>query len=556
LSESIYAINGATGVGPTPKVAAGDAVTYRIQYTLPTSNIDNFVLSSFLPLPVFDATTVTSFDNVTGGSTPAIGHAQFGPADTFHALSGIVPTLASSGSANSLNFNYGTYHDPGQDQTTVDILYTVAVSSQPFADGLFLTNQAHETEGSTNAGSATANALVPIQLTEPVLAITKGAVAVDNPHATVSSNPYGFNAPGSTGYRASGTIDSNELGTSPINGTVTGIDAGDRVTFALVVQNTGTGLNGAFDVTLKDALPSGFIIPASGLNLSVTDGTGAPLSVSNVGGGTGLFDQGIVVENPTAGLGTLAAANPTSGKNILVVTYDLQAADMITPYQTITNTASLTNYSASEGGPDFLATPSTTSTTATTAPVGLTKAITATSQTSTAGTNLAIGEIATYTVTMTLPEGVTPAATLVDTLPAGLAIVGVDSITPSSSQVTSSQGSWSTVLAGDVTVASNGSSATFNFGDVTNADRNNNVADTLTIVYRVVALNTSGNQQGTGLSNSAALTYTGGSATASAGATVVVPKLQVTETADKATVQAGEGRRRTERSPGSRLTRG
>ncbi len=540
LVTSIYAINGDTNVGSAPKIAAGDVVTYRLQYTLPTSNIDSYVVTSYAPLPVFDATTVTRFDDVTSSTAPAAGHAQFGPNDTFRALSGIVPTLATDGTANDLTFTYGNYHDPNQRQTVTDILYSVTASSEPFADGLFLTTQANETEGSTNNGSASANALVQIKLTEPVLAITKGVVATDNSHSTVTANPYGFSAPGSSGYRGTGTIHSNQLDSNPITGTITNFDAGDRVTFAVVVQNTGTGLNGAYDVTLKDILPSGFVIPSGGLNLSVTDGTGATLSVSNVGGGSGLFDQGILIKNSNAALGTLAAYNATSGKNILVLTYDLQAADSVTPNNTITNTASLTNYSATEGGPDFLTSPATATASATTAPVGLVKAITATSQAGTTGSNLAIGEIATYTVTLTLPEGITPGATLVDTLPSGLAIVAVDSITPSSSAVTSSEGSWSSVLANHVTVASNGSSATFNLGDINDTDRDNSTTETLTIVYRVVALNTAGNQQGTTLTNGAALTYTGGSAAAAAAATVVVPKLTLTASANKAVVQAGD----------------
>ena len=205
---------------------------------------------------------MTTFDDVTSATAPAAGHAQFGPADTYRALSGIVPTMTSNGTSNALDFHYGTYHDPGQDTTTVDLLYTVTAGGQPFADGLFLTDQANESEGSTNDGSSTANALSQVQLTEPVLTITKGIVSFDDTHAVVTPNPYGFSAPGSAGYRGSGTINSNALTSSPIIGTVTSFDAGNLVTFAVVVQNTGSGLNGAFDVTLKDTLPAGFVVPA------------------------------------------------------------------------------------------------------------------------------------------------------------------------------------------------------------------------------------------------------------------------------------------------------
>ena len=143
-------------------------------------------------------------------------------------------------------------------------------------------------------------------------------------------------------------------------------------------------------------------------------------------------------------------------------------------------------------------------------------------------------------MTATLPEGVTPAAALMDTLPVGLAIVGIDSITPSSGALTSSLGSWSTVLANDVTIGSQGSSASFNLGDITNTDRNNSVTDTLTIQYRVVALNLASNTQGKTLTNAASFTYTGGSASAAATATVVTPLLKLTATADKSTGQAGD----------------
>jgi len=187
-------------------------------------------------------------------------------------------------------------------------------------------------------------------LTEPSLAITKGAVALDNPNAAVTANPYGFTAPGSSGARFSGTINSTRLASSPIKGSASKFDAGDRITFATVMENLGSGLNGAFNVRIKDLLPAGFVIPAGGINLSVTDGAGTPLAVTNFGGGTGLFDRGIEVVD-AGGTGSMAAYDPSSGKNVLVVTYDLQADAAVTPGESITNIASLTNYSASAGGP-------------------------------------------------------------------------------------------------------------------------------------------------------------------------------------------------------------
>ena len=118
-----------------------------------------------------------------------------------------------------------------------------------------------------------------------------------------------------------------------------------------------------------------------------------------------------------------------------------------------------------------------------------------------------------------------------NTLPAGLAIVSLDSVAASSTALTSSRGTWATVLSG-ATVGTNGSSATFNFGTVTNSDTDD-ATDTLTIQYEVVALNVSANTNQAVDNNSATFSFTGGSATASASATILTPHLKLTHTANK-----------------------
>ena len=133
-----------------------------------------------------------------------------------------------------------------------------------------------------------------VVLTEPVLDITKGVVATNNSHGTFSPSavgPVAFSAPGSANPRFAGTINSTNLAASPINSNLSGIDAADLVTFAIVIENTGTGLNGAFDIRVRDTLPAGFAIPTGGLNLSVTDGAGNALSYIDLGGG--LFGAGL-----------------------------------------------------------------------------------------------------------------------------------------------------------------------------------------------------------------------------------------------------------------------
>lgn len=353
LVKSVYKINGADPVSSPPQMAPGDLVTYRLRYDLILGDFEQLSFTDYLPLPVFDvndpddnnvAGPAWSFDN-TGALVPPPGQWKRGPADTQFARSGIVPTTSIDTAANFLRFAYGTFDDPANQAATIDLLFTVTVSDDPFADSLFLTNQVRESDQDTNGNATTRDALVQIQLTEPVLAITKGVVATDGTVATFSPatvGPVAFTAPGSGCPRFSGTISSTGLTATPINSNLTGIDAGDRVTFAIVVQNTGTGLRGAFDIRVKDTLPTGFAVPGGGLNLCVRGGTGAAISTTNVGGGTGLLDQGIELTDPgptATPAGALDPFNASSGRNIAIITFDLLAQTAVVPASTIQNTA-------------------------------------------------------------------------------------------------------------------------------------------------------------------------------------------------------------------------
>ena len=383
LTKSIYAINGITSFG-APRLGPGDTVTYRLRYTLPSSDMEPLTITDYLPLPVLVATEVTGpVQGVVSATVPAAGQAKFGPADTFFAFSGAVPAIATDAAANSVRFSYPAFDDPANQPRAIDLLFTVTASNQPFADGLFLTNQARSLEGSTNASDAIVDAIVQIQLNEPSLRVRKGAVTSSNAADVYSPTivgPVAFTAPGSGGKRWVGTISSSGLATAPINSNVSALDAGDLVTFAIVVENLGSGPEGAFDVTFRDTLPAGFVVPAdlAALNLSVTDGAGTALAFSDLGGG--LFGSGLQLVDPGAAQGALRVFDNSAGTNIAVITYDLQLASTITPNQALINTATLTNYAGTEGGPDFTSVDPSDPATVTTAAPSMTKVITATSQ--------------------------------------------------------------------------------------------------------------------------------------------------------------------------------
>ena len=181
---------------------------------------------------------------------------------------------------------------------------------------------------------------------------------------------------------------------------------------------------------------------------------------------------------------------------------------------------------------------------------GVTKIVLATNQAHTTGTSVAVGEVLTYEVTVAVPEAVSNGVSLVDTLDAGLAFVGFDSLVVSNpaAVTTSVAGGFPAVLAGAAVSNPNGadpvtagSRVTFAFGTVTNTDTNGTVAETITLTYRAVVLNTAANVRGQVRNNSAVWTAGSSSVTASApNVTIVEPTLGVTKTVTPLTGDAGD----------------
>jgi LPXTG-site transpeptidase (sortase) family protein len=541
LQKSIYAVNGSTSFTTPVHIKPGDTLTYRLRYTLPTSDFEALTLVDFLPLPVFSASEVATFDDTISAAAPPAGTYKFGPTETFRTLAGNsvacpppaaanadgTPCVVIDTDSNSLTFNYGNYDDPGNTSTVIDLLFTVTVSNDPFADGLFLTNQAHAREGTTNAGDQNLDQIVQIVLDEPLLTTTKGVIATSNSAQVFSPSPAGpvtFNDPG-TGAPAGGsprwstTINSTNIGSIPINSNVAGVDAGDLVTFAIVVQNQGHSANGAFDVTLTDTLPAGYVIPAGGLNLRISHGDGASVPFTGLGGGPDatantqddIFGTGLQVNDPGTGVGACQVHDATNGLDLLIVTYDLQLDPTVTPNQGIINTSALTHYSNEEGGPNFLPDdgPLTDTATSTIAKPVLDKVFVSTEFNTATNSNsqAVIGELATYQFTLTVPEGAMPSASVTDTLDAGLAFVDIQSVTPAGSLTIATPIGTGTSPS-NVTINAAGNVLTFNFGNITNSNTDNSTAETIVIIYRAVVLDVFSNQAGTQLNNAATVSWT------------------------------------------------
>src|SRR5262249_50342491 len=154
----------------------------------------------------------------------------------------VLPTISADTANNGLIFDFGSFDDPADTTTEIDILFTLTVSNIPYQPSV-LTNLTVGEEGTTNDGSLLHSGTVRFVLKEPGISLHQGVVASDNPSAVFVPNPPGpvtFSAPGSnpswSGLIASGD---NDPATSLINSDIQSVKPGDILTYAIVLENEG-----------------------------------------------------------------------------------------------------------------------------------------------------------------------------------------------------------------------------------------------------------------------------------------------------------------------------
>jgi uncharacterized repeat protein (TIGR01451 family)/fimbrial isopeptide formation D2 family protein len=366
LAKSVYAVNGSLWVGGIPDVLPGDDVTFRLQYTIPSGDAEMLEIRDWLPLPVFDVSDPTA---ACGGPTtwifaspqpslglccplypiPGPGEGRCGPTHSelvnnpgVTVFVGPSPNVPLPG--NSLEFLYWlpeSPYDVNNTPKTIDYLFTLRVTCEPFADGLYLTNEAQECEENTFGVQFCQTAIAQVHVREPELSIKKGVIATDNPHGQfgVYDPATGIFTPGSSPTSSANLPPSNcprvplSYG-NPITSTSLGgfidrdlrnVDAGDWVTFAIAVENSGGAP--AYQIELADAIP---LDAVDGLccfkpdfdGLCVTNGAGVPIPFTTAPGG-----QGRIIIKLGAPLDPGDPANPT-GTNIAIITFDAQLLDV------------------------------------------------------------------------------------------------------------------------------------------------------------------------------------------------------------------------------------
>ena len=572
------------------RIAPGDSVSYVMTYVVPAGDFQNLSLTAFLPLPLASATDPDADGNpnpcvlMPGGyyAKPPVGQYSFEIVGG-DGIAGAPPTVTAVADGNALRFDFGDRSDTSDQPVTIRVAFTVQTSpSASFADGALVTAQAVSTGSSTSNEPLQSQAIVQVRTTEPQLQIRHGIVNDDIDYATSVFDPtYSTSDPRALVHPAGNTAGNPLLATIDgaqvpvLDADVSGVDGGDMLRYAIVVQNLGQSYRGAFDVTLTSAVPE-CIDPASVTRLRVAlgDGTvvydGTPGTLANLVrgdgaafateadalaalfGGAGLQLVDLVGGDGVAGTaddrgrigGTTDAtgAAAPAGSNVLVVTYDARLRTTVEAGDACVSTASLTRYAASDGGADR--TPTDLSDTArftVVLPV-LDKVITGTSEPAptTAGTDVVVGERVTYEVTILVPEGRTSGATFVDTLDPGLSFVSVDAITASAG-VTFSGGLPAPGSIVPVSAGGDANRISIALGTVTNTNTDNAVAERITVRYTVVVSNVAGNQEGARPGNDVRFTSAAGDVAVSAPDLVVVePSLALALVPSTTSADAGD----------------
>ncbi|MEZ5594721.1 MAG: isopeptide-forming domain-containing fimbrial protein [Gammaproteobacteria bacterium] len=309
----------------------------------------------------------------------------------------------------------------------------------------------------------------------------------------------------------------------------TGLQAGDTVTITLDLENTGTGA--AHDVVITDVLnDDGLLFDLS----SVAEGTTAA-------GYTYNFDGTTVTYTGSGPLLAGASIQFTFTANVL--------ANALTG-STYTNTASVAADSQSGVVSGERAVSDTGMDSVTTASATQAKSIIATSESWTSDTGTvvgAIGEVITYRLAITVPEGLTqadPATPIItDTLPAGFQyLTGTATIRAVADVAIITTGALP-VIDSPITPDVNGQTLEFDLGNILNSDNDAN-DEQIIIEYDVLILNTSNNNRDDSKTNTGTFTYLNRagnpqSITASQTLRIGEPSLALTKDATPTSVTGG-----------------
>ena len=478
-------------------VVIGEVITYEIVTTLPEGEIENLTITDAdldptESLTLLDGTVISIGGNTTAGARQG-GNLSALPGGDLPAA--VAVNSVTTAAANAVSFDFGDVKNTADGaETDADriVVRVRAIVSDDVSNtaGDTLTNTATITYG-PGGSEVNRTATADVTIKEPDLSFTKNATSVVG----------------------AGTVTA---------GNVTGADAGDVITYEITISHDGTAAANtdtpAYNLSLTDTLPNA---PATTYNndASFSANCQAPTSAAN-GATAGTIDFSVARLDPAT---------------TCTITYSVTLNADVAPSATGNNSASL-SYASSPGSTDE--TPRTYTETnqnssVTTASPVITKVINTTSVNADASSVVAVGEVVTYYLSITLPEGETTNVQIVDS---EADADGVITLLSGEVIAIGGQLSSSSPLAVSDTVAASGGTVTFDFGTVTNsttgATGNATAEDQIVVAVTAVIADDASNAAGDVLTNTATLNYgTGLSVTATTDVTIHEPTVTLTKTA-------------------------
>ncbi len=377
-SKDIIKINGNDPVAPY-LVKPGDSVTFSLLIDVPTSNLHDFNLIDYLPIPLLRASQFTTGQaQNTSQVIPAAGQWRLGEDDTLSSLTGVIPTLIVDVTQNTITFQYGNVYNATQPNATVHILFTLTATGDPMADGLWLTNLLNINYENSPGEIFCDNRIVSLKTGEPQLTINKTATPT------------------------------------------TELQAGDMVTYTLTINNTGNAP--AYNVMVTDDLLSsnpGYISSISGITANYLNGaTITGLNLMDLFTSTGL------------NFGSLYPIYGVNGTNsTIIITYNATLNSTVYPRQIINNTVNITKFTSltPPESPNYVGNPgvdqSHFSDNASVQVRDVDFKKTYVKSLDSSGPNLTIGETGLFQLAVTLPAGQINDLVINDVLPSGLTFV-------------------------------------------------------------------------------------------------------------------------------------
>lgn len=557
----LAAVNDADGINRGAEAVIGETLTYEIVLTIAEGTTNNAVIEDTLDpglvLVSLDSMTTRQFNtntnSVIAGPAPNLtlenDATDLGLPASDASNAFISYTHNAGATSDELQITLGDIVNSNDDndiQEQIVLRYTVMVSdvvanqgNDSGTTGTRLNNSAEMTftnAASTENYTTGTDSADTVEVIEPDLEVNK-SVSIDGPG-----------------------------------------DAGDEVTYTIVIQHTSDSEADAFDVSLSDTLPTDVDFSAvnfaTGANISVTD-SNSTLSTSDleIAAGVLRFASTANTQVDEAGNNTVDFQLGSSPRTLNIQITGILQAD-VQPQDLIENDADI-RYSSLDEHDDGSTNPvgdgddeedrssfvpgagedsqriytDTDDADFTVPSPTITKSLTGTDVTSNgnAANQVTIGELITYTVAITLPEGEIDNASILDNLDAGLEfydIVSVSGTTSGSNVTTDLAGGFASVAGATSGAVATGQSITFDLGNLTASGDNTGTGasatsqgdDQIIIVYRAVVKDIVANDDGdSDINNSAQFRYetdaTAGTQTTATveadGVSIVEPELEV-----------------------------